>query len=69
MDEKRKKGRPPVGVKSKKRSMVFPAGLYQRLEEVARRQERPVSELIVEAVRRQLAEMESGNTKPAPSAA
>lgn len=40
--------------------MTFPAGLYQRLEEAAQREERPVSELVMEAVRRLLKEMESG---------
>lgn len=61
--DKPKRGRPPAPVKSKKRSMTFPAGLYQRLEEIAQREERPVSELIVEAVRKLLKEMESGNSE------
>jgi hypothetical protein len=59
-EETRKKGRPPAVIKSKKRSMTFPAGLYQRLEEIAKTEERPVSDLVLEAVRRFLKEREMG---------
>lgn len=65
MDEQRKRGRPPLATKSKKRSMTFPAGLYERLEKVAQREERPVSELVMEAVRKLLKEMETGPRMPA----
>lgn len=45
------------------RTVSFPAGLYQRLEEAAQREERPVSELVLEAVRKLLKEKESGNSE------
>lgn len=65
MDGSRKRGRPPLTTKSKKRSMTFPAGLYERLEKAAQDDERPVSELVMEAVRRFLKEREeSGNWAP-----
>lgn len=69
MEEPRKKGRSPAIVKSKKRSMTFPAGLYQRLEEIAQSEERPVSDLVMEAVRRFLKERESGPMELADMAA
>lgn len=67
--DKPKRGRPPLPAKSKKRSMTFPAGLYQRLEEAAQREERPVSELVLEAVRRFLKDNEPGNSEALPIAA
>lgn len=54
--------------KCRVRSMVFPAGLYERLEKAAQREERPISDLVLEAVRRQLKEIESGNSEALASA-
>jgi metal-responsive CopG/Arc/MetJ family transcriptional regulator len=65
MDDTPKRGRPPLAIKSKKRSMTFPAGLYERLEKAAKREERPVSELVMEAVRRLLKEREELGPKVA----
>ncbi len=64
MYETPKRGRPPLAAKSKKRSMTFPAGMYERLEKVAQREERRVSDLVLEAVRRMLKETEPGNSEP-----
>lgn len=60
----RGKGRPRLAVKSKKRSMTFPALLYERLEKIAARDGRSVSSLIVEAVSDLVRERERGPLVP-----
>lgn len=65
MDTPKKRGRPSGGLPTHKRSVTFPAGLYARLEQIAKREERTVNDLIVNALR-ELAKKEdsAGNRAP-----
>ncbi len=73
MEEKRSRGRPRAVIKLHKRTVSFPPSLYDRLEEIALREERNVNELIVEVlrefVRRDEAEKAPGNSEPQAMAA
>jgi hypothetical protein len=70
MEEKRR-GRPKSKVKLHKRTVSFPPTLYDRLMEIADREERTVNELIVAVLRDFVRkdEIDKGNSTPALFAA
>lgn len=68
MDTPKKRGRPAGGLPTHKRTVAFPAGLYAKLEAMARREERTVNDLIVTALR-EFAKKEDSAGSRAPVAA
>lgn len=65
MDKPKRRGRPAGSLPTHKRSFSFPAGVYARLEAIAKRDERTVNDLIVTMAREFLKKEDSaGNRAP-----
>lgn len=70
MDTPKRRGRPAGGLPTHKRTVAFPAGLYAKLERIAKREERTVNDLIVTVLREMAkSEPDAGNRAPTQLAA